>query len=257
MTTNTFTDIDYLSQGRGRVTEQFKNKPVFDAYLKLALDALNDVQAVYKDLMQLRSIETATGSQLDLIGEIVGQPRTLVNYNAFPYFGFDGATAAETFGTISDSTIGGVFRSVNQEEGSSSSVDDETYRFLIKARIIANTTRATPEAIITGLNFITGNTNSGVVEQPNAHITIEIQNNLTDLQAYFLQGLSQIGSIVPVPIGVAVDYVFFEDEYFGFLEDLNASTVGTLGGAGYGVDYGYSYGSIITTSTGGFISDLR
>jgi hypothetical protein len=238
------------------VTEQFKNKPVFDAYLKLAFDALNGVQAVYKDLMQLRSIETATGNQLDLIGEIIGQPRTLVNYNAFPYFGFDGATAAETFGTISDSTIGGVFRSVNQEEGSSSSVDDETYRFLIKCRIIANTTRATPEAIITGLNFITGNTNSGVVEQPNAHITIEIQNNLTDLQAYFLQGLSQIGSIIPVPIGVAVDYVFFEDEYFGFLEDPNAATLSTLVG-GYGYIYGESYGEISADSNvGGYVSNL-
>ena len=257
MITNTFTSVDYLSQGRDRVGEQFKNKAVFDAYLKLAMDALNEVQDVYKELMQFRSIDTATGVQLDLIGEIVGQPRTLINYNALPFFGFDGASAAETFGSSTDATLGGLWRASGQAEGTSSTVDDETYRFLIKCRIIANTTRATPEAIITGLNFITGNTNSGVVEQPNAHITIEIQNNLTDLQAYFLQGLGQIGSIIPVPVGVAVDYVFFEDEYFGFLEDPNASTVGTLGGAGYGVDYGYSYGSIITTSIGGFISDLR
>ena len=95
MTTNAFTEIDYLAEGRGRVTEQFKNKPVFDAFLKLVMDYLNELQTVYKDLMQLRSINTATGAQLDLIGNIVGQPRTLVNYDAFPYFGFDGATAAK------------------------------------------------------------------------------------------------------------------------------------------------------------------
>ena len=105
MTTNAFTEIDYLPQGRGRVTQQFKDKPVFDAYLKLALDALNEIQNVYKDLMQLRSINTATGVQLDQIGNIVGQSRTLVNYNAFPYFGFDGAASAETFGTISDRCV--------------------------------------------------------------------------------------------------------------------------------------------------------
>ena len=38
MTTNAFTEIDYLAEGRGRVTEQFKNKPVFDAFVKLLTD---------------------------------------------------------------------------------------------------------------------------------------------------------------------------------------------------------------------------
>lgn len=234
MTTNAFTEIDYLPQGRGRVTQQFKDKPVFDAYLKLALDALNEIQNVYKDIMQLRSIDTATGVQLDQIGNIVGQSRTLVNYNAFPYFGFDGAASAETFGTISDSTVGGVFRSVNQSEGSSSSVGDETYRFLIKARIIANTTRATPEAIIAGLNFITSNTTTALVEQGNAHITVEVQNTLTDFQKYFLRGLSEQGSIIPIPISVTSTYVFFEEDYFGFNNDPNALPLIGLGDSGGG-----------------------
>jgi len=236
MTTNAFTEVDYLSQGRGRVTEQFKNKPVFDAYLKLIMDSLNELQGVYKDLMQLRSIDTAVGAQLDLIGDIVGQPRTLVNY---------------------DSTIGGLFRSVNQEEGAAAEVDDETYRFLIKARIIANTTRATPEAIISGINFVTGNANTTLVEQPFAHITLEVQNNLTDFQAYFLKGLSDQGSIIPIPIGVTVDYVFFEEEYFGFYEDPNA--LGLIDPiTGYGHGYGTSYGELDeSTLVGGYISDLQ
>ena len=254
MTTNAFTEIDYLAEGRGRVTEQFKNKPVFDAFLKLVMDYLNELQIVYKDLMQLRSINTATGAQLDLIGNIVGQPRTLVNYNAFPYFGFDGATGAEPFGTLSDSTVGGVFRSRLQEEGSSATVDDETYRFIIKARIIANSTRATPQAIIDGLNFITGNTTSRLVEQPNAHVTLEIQNTLTDFQRYFLTGLSSQGSIVPVPISVAVEYVFFEESYFGMYEDPTAQPL-----AGYSTGYGLAYGEAYGKSTiegGGYIAEL-
>lgn len=251
---NAFVEVDYLAEGRGRYTEQFKDKAVYDAYLKIVLDQLNVLQTSFKELMQLRSLETATGSQLDLIGKLVGQDRTLVNYNAFPYFGFDGAASAETFGTVSDPTIGGVFRSVQQQEGSAATVDDETYRFIIKARIIANTTRATPQAVIDGLNFITGNTTSGVVEQPNAHVTIEIQNTLTDFQRYFLTGLSQQGSIIPIPIGVAVEYVFFEEEYFGFAEDPNA-----LGLAGYSEGYGLAYGAAYGKSTsdgGGYIAEL-
>src|SRR5574343_179627 len=105
MTTTPFTETDYLSEARGRVGQQFKEKPVFDAYLKLAIDQITELQSVYKDLMQLRSIDAAAGEQLDAIGRLVGQERTLVNYNTFPFFGFDGSSGAETFGTITDSAI--------------------------------------------------------------------------------------------------------------------------------------------------------
>lgn len=234
MTTNAFTDVDYLSEGRGRVTEQFKTLPVFDAYLKLALDPMVELQGVYKDLMQMRSIETASGSQLDLIGSIVGQSRTLVNYNALPFFGFDGAVAAETFGSSTDNTLGGVWRSSGQVEGTASTVDDETYRFIIKCRIIANTTRATPESVIKGLNFITNNTTTALVEQGNAHITVEVQNTLTDFQKYFLRGLSDQGSIIPIPISVTATYVFFEEDYFGFDDDPLSSPLIGIGDPGGG-----------------------
>lgn len=251
---NAFEEVDYLAEGRGRYTQQFIDKPVFDAYLKIVLDTLNEVQSMFKDLQQLRSLDSATGEQLNVIGRLVGQDRTLVNYNAFPYFGFDGASAAETFGTLSDPTVGGVFRSRLQEEGSAATVDDDTYRFIIKARIIANSTRATPQAIIDGLNFITGNTTSRLVEQPNAHITLEIQNTLTDFQRYFLTGLSSQGSIVPIPIGVAVEYVFFEESYFGMYEDPTAQPL-----AGYSTGYGLAYGQAYGQSTiegGGYIAEL-
>ena len=234
MITNTFTSVDYLSQGRDRVGEQFKNKAVFDAYLKLAMDTLNEVQDVYKELMQFRSIDTASGIQLDLIGEIVGQPRTLVNYNALPFFGFDGAVAAETFGSSTDNTLGGVWRNSGQVDGTAFTVDDETYRFIIKCRIIANTTRATPESVIWGLNFITNNTTTALVEQGNAHITVEVQNTLTDFQKYFLGGLSDQGSIIPIPISVTATYVFFEEDYFGFDDDPLSSPLIGIGDPGGG-----------------------
>jgi len=255
MTTTPFTETDYLSEARGRVGQQFKDKPVFDTYLKLAIDQITELQSVYKDLMQLRSIDTASGEQLDAIGRLFGQERTLVNYNTFPFFGFNGSSGAETFGTLSNSTLGGLFRSKDQEEGSSSTVDDKTYRFIIKARIIANSSKATPEAIISGLNFVTGNANCRVVEHPDAHITLEVENNLTDFQSYFLRGLSNQGSIIPIPVGVAVEYVFFEEDYFGMAEDSEASTLGSLG-TGYGMEYGMGYGAATSSETGGYIPAL-
>lgn len=234
MSITPFDEIDYTSEGLDRVTQQFKDDPVYQAYLKIVLDSINSVQTALKDLKQLRSLDTATGKQLDMIGTIIGQSRTLVDYNAFPYFGFNGSTGAETFGTIADSSVGGVFRSYLQEEGSAATVDDETYRFLIRARIIANTTRATPEAVIAGINFITQNTNTTLVDGPNAHITIEVMNTLTDFQKYFLQGLSSQGSIIPIPISVSANYVYFEEDYFGFFDDPLASPLIGIGDSGGG-----------------------
>ena len=255
MATNLYEEVDYLTQARERYTEQFKNKEAFDAYVRLVIKQLLEVQEACKDMMQLRSIDTAVGSQLDLIGKIVGQPRTLINYSAFPFFGFDGASGAETFGSATDSTVGGLFRSLYQEEGASNTVDDETYRFILKARIIANTTTATPNAVLEGLQFITGNTNSRLIEQPNAHLTLEIQNNLSDLEKYFLEGLSEQGSILPIPIGVAVEVVYFEEDYFGMAECVGAK--GLVGFAsGYGAGYGKSYGQATYTADSGIIATL-
>lgn len=256
MTVNTYNEIDYLAQARERYTGFFKDKPVFDAYVSVLMVEIEELQHTFKDLIQLRSIDSAVGEQLDLLGRIVGQDRTLINYYSFPYFGFDGATGAETFGSVYDSSIGGVFRSVYQDEGAAATVDDETYRFLLKARIIANTTRATPDAVISGINFITGNTNTTILEEPNAHLVIETQDNMTTFQKYFLMGLSSQGSIVPVPIGVTVEYAFFEEDYFGFEEDTSARGFTELA-TGYGLGYGLGYGAASSDSTiGGYIAKL-
>lgn len=207
MATNDFEVIDYLEQARGRYTEQFKGKPFFDVFVKIIINEMTSLQSAYKDLMQLRSLDTAVGAQLDVIGESVGQPRVLLDFTAFPYFGFDGSFGAESFGSVGNTT-GGIFRSVFQEEGAPATVDDDTYRFLIKGRIAANSSRATPEDVIHGINFMTGNTSTILEELGNAKIRLTIQDTLTDLQKYFLQGLSSIGSIIPIPIGVSVEYVF-------------------------------------------------
>ena len=79
MAINDFSIVDYLEEGRSRVTEQFKDKNVFDKYLQLLLGGKIELQEVFRQLMQERSIDTATGAQLDIIGDIVGQPRELID----------------------------------------------------------------------------------------------------------------------------------------------------------------------------------
>lgn len=216
------TEVDYLTQARSRYTQQFKNKPIFDAHINIFITEVTEIQDMLQDLIGLRSLETAVGSQLDMIGAIVGQPRVLVDFSLFPFFGFDGASEAQTFGSLYDASLGGTWKSISDSEGASFEVDDDTYRFIIKARIVANISNTTPQGVIDAVNYIVGRSDSSIEEMGNAHLKIIHYAALTDLQEYFLRGLSSIGSIIPLPICVSYE-----------IENI------TLG---YGHSYGYSYG---------------
>jgi hypothetical protein len=231
-------EVDYLSQARSRYTQQFKNKPIFDAHINIFITEITEIQDMLQDLIGLRSLETAVGSQLDMIGAIVGQPRALVDFSLFPFFGFDGASQAQTFGSLYDAALGGTWKSISDSEGASFEVDDDTYRFIIKARIVANISNTTPQGVIDAVNYIVGRTDSSIVEMGNAHLKIKHHATLTTLQEYFLRGLSSIGSIIPLPICVSyeiatlstvVNYEFNGTDGDTTTTDSTGNTTTTLG----------------------------
>lgn len=88
MATNPFNFVDYLELARSRTTEQFKleNAPVFDRYLQLLVVEIQNLQQVFRDLKQLRSLDTAVGDQLDIIGDIVGQDRVLLSADLYSFW---------------------------------------------------------------------------------------------------------------------------------------------------------------------------
>src|SRR4030067_968172 len=88
-----FTEQQYLTEARDRITQQFVDKDIIDRYLQLLLDQQESIQQVFKDLLQKRSIDEATGATLDIIEEIVGQQRELISV-AFVNFLFGTSTTA-------------------------------------------------------------------------------------------------------------------------------------------------------------------
>lgn len=215
-------EVDYLSQARSRYTQQFKNKPIFDAHIKIVIDEILELQDMFQDLIGLRGLETATGVQLDIIGAIVGQPRVLVDFTLFPFFGFLEDSSALSFSSLADPTSGGILKSLADSDGEDYEVDDDTYRFILRARIVANISNTTPQGVIDAVNYMLGRTDSNIEEMGNAHLKITHYATLTPLQDYFLKGLSSIGSIIPLPICVSYE-----------IENITI---------GYGHSYGYSYG---------------
>lgn len=55
--------------------EQFRNKPRIEALAKAIARQMEEVEVMFAQLKELRSMETATGQQLDYCGDIVGLTR--------------------------------------------------------------------------------------------------------------------------------------------------------------------------------------
>src|SRR5690606_5615750 len=159
-------------EARGRVTEQFIGAPVFDKYLQLLIADSLELQSVLKDLMEKRGLDTATGVNLDIIGNIVGQPRVLVDADLLTFFGFQGHWNADSYGNINDPLVGSTWWDGRATMTGNITLADDLYRLIIKAKIAKNVTNATPEDVMRFANFIFSTNGSTVVSEGGAKFII-------------------------------------------------------------------------------------
>lgn len=272
MAINPFDTIDYLEQARSRYTEQFKYDPetkegavVFDAYVQLLTAGQTDLQEVFRQLMQERSLDTAVGVNLDNIGEIVGQPRLLVNVDVFEFFGFKGVPNAGGFGTIPNPSVGAIFWSSANPRFGNIELSDELYRIFIRARIAKNATKATPEDIIRFADYIFQTTGSNIQYEGKAAYTLMIGRELTAFERSILNYVDRSGpypfNLMPKPTGVKVNYGNFDSSnFFGFLEYPGAKGFGTYTYPSYDGSYQYDgtlkYGPQLLDGVGGKLASL-
>lgn len=265
MATPDFDDLDYLEEARGRVTEQFKSADILDRYLQLLIAQQQELQQVFKDLLQKRSIDEATGAQLDIIGEIVGQPRELISVDLYTFFGFQGAPNADSFGELGNSTIGGIFYNLGTPLGGNVLLDDATYRLFIKAKILKNNTRCTPEEFLQFINTMFGTTQTAIVEGPEAEFLVFIGRPLSNFEQNLLTYVSTSqgypSRLIPKPVGVGIGFgTFVAGDYFGFQGAPGAQGFGDLGAEGtygWGEDWDNNWGiSDFGLVGGGYFAQL-
>lgn len=236
MAINPFETKDYLEEARSRTTIQFEqdSAPVFDKFLQLVFNQAMEIQESKKELMQLRSIDTAEGAQLDIIGEIVGQPRTLINVDLLSFFGFLGHWNADSYGDLNDAGVGGVWWDGEAPTTGNITLNDDLYRILIKAKIAKNVTRATPEDVMSFANFIFSTSGSTIVDEGEAKFRLLIGRVLTRQEVGLLRYINKTAGyeskLLPKPIGVGMEYGSFDYEsFFAFQGVLNAKGYGSLG----------------------------
>lgn len=67
--------VDQVTTGISRLLEQFKGKSNIESLLSTYLKQVNELEDSYISLLEERSINTAVGAQLDLLGALVTEPR--------------------------------------------------------------------------------------------------------------------------------------------------------------------------------------
>lgn len=75
--------VDHLALMRSRLAEQFKGLPNLDAFLHAFGDQLNDLEEFYTQLMTLRTLQAAEGTQLDKLGVVLGQGRNALDDSGY------------------------------------------------------------------------------------------------------------------------------------------------------------------------------
>jgi len=215
------TDVkDYLVEARSRITEAFKEKPVFDKYLQLFSLESAEIQNVALDLYNKRWIDTAEGAQLDIIGNIVGQPRELVGADLYDFFGYQGNPQSDSYGTLSDPTVGGFYLTSGTSTAGNIILDDYLYRRFIKAKIIKNKTRATPEDVIKFLTFVFDVESVWIDSYGGGKAHIKIYSpsfTQTDINLLYYYTNQKWGKSYFVPKSLGVEYeweIIFTGEIF-------------------------------------------
>jgi hypothetical protein len=66
---------EHVSSFQGRLTSPFQAKVTFNSLATIVGKYANELEAVFADIVVAKSIAGGVGTQLDDIGEVVGQPR--------------------------------------------------------------------------------------------------------------------------------------------------------------------------------------
>lgn len=224
---------NFLTDGEDLITTQFQDKDIFNRYLRLMKIGVQETLSVARDLIQKRDIDSATGAQLDIIGNIVGQPRVLINTDLYPFFGFQGALAAESFGTYYNNQLGGYWYSYGGKIGGDVSLNDEQYRLIIKAKIIKNNAKGTNEDYIRFGNFVF-NTQISFENDHSGKSTVLVGRRMSlfekAIMTYVFEGVDYNFTYHPKPLGVGIGYAEFDSTgTLGFLGTPGAKGMISLG----------------------------
>lgn len=199
--------VDYSSL----ITSEHR-KPKFQATVQALSQSFNDLLAMLGAMPTAFDLDAAVGVQLDAVGKWVGITRNVAVPITGVYFSLD------------EDGLGfdvGVWQGPYDPDAGLTSLDDPTYRLLIKAKIAANHWDGTLDGSAQILRGIFGDTTSiFIVDNGDMSIDVGVSGAIPSL--VFLSLL--LGGYIPIkPEGVRINNYVVTTEYgspvFGFDTD--------------------------------------
>ena len=223
---------DYKTTALSRLTDRHRSDETFLAILDTLVEIKSQRQQQYLDIADtFLDIDKSEGKNLDLIGKLIGEERTLVNFIDRSYFGFLGARLAEPY------DFEYWYSLYKNKYGTLRTLTDEEYRRVLKARVVKNSSDNNRNSFIEVLNILSNNNKSFVTESyDNTAIKVEVED-YDGLVSYYLSKYKNNKNLIPIPLGrrLNVTYKEINIKYFGF------------GDAEFTDNYGFGVGRFIDT----------
>jgi len=205
---------DLVEHGLNRLAFQFKQSEKLKGLINVQLDEFQVLDNTFNDLLDNRLLDNSIGQQLDGLGEILGLPRPFLPVDVLGVFGFLSDPTSRAFGDINDPALGGIFVDY---AATRQIADDETYRKLLKAKTIINSTSMTVEETVRMVSFMFDGARVRYTLSTNLHPQYTIEKILDAAEISLL-------SLLPILIGLGdVTYVTIDAfDAFGFSGDPDA-----------------------------------
>lgn len=184
---------------------QYIKKPKAKATIDLFLGEYDNLSENAFDLLNQWDIDQARGFSLDIIGRRVGVSRTLPSAIAKGYFGYYESLNGEPWGA-------GVWYRRGETLGDTLVLNDDDFRFLIRAKIFKNFQNGSFGYVLTAVRAIIG---QDAAMKDNLDMTADIyirSNNLNTMKQYMIEQMD----ILPRPMGVMYNYFTISGKEFGF-----------------------------------------
>lgn len=195
--------ITYSNEVVARLIQLYRDKPNFRALLELYGTVAQEIEDTVFNMLLFRDVETAIGAQLDVIGRIVGQSRTIANASPFVFFGYlDGVTPDASIGSFGDNAnaaTGERYRSEEESTAGDVELADPEFRLFIKARILKNHTNGTNNEIIEALVLLSETQNFDYIES-KMQVDVNFWGTISSTTLDLLQSFD----LLPRPAGVGL-----------------------------------------------------
>lgn len=199
--------IDYKAKATSRIIYQYRSAPDFEAWINTLPEVASDkIKPSLDALLNLLDIDAASGFILDIIGEIVGIRRPVV----------DGAALSDDFffWKPDGEGWGEGWSSPTYVDGSIQPLPDLHYRMLIKSKIAKNAFDGTIDSIRAAINYIS-DADCDIDDRQDMSFSVVFQEDISNAA----RTIFTLFDVVPRPQGV--EFLGFSipvlNDYFGYI----------------------------------------